>query len=78
MEMGKTIGQSIRSEDLGILQFGVFFCQPFGENTFSKNVSKRKNEKLEHYQVLGTTKVQLGLEGYEYYIRDSVLLKVAQ
>jgi len=42
MEMGKIIGKSIRSEHLGISPFGEFFCQPFGENTFSKNASKRK------------------------------------
>jgi len=46
MEMGKIIGKSIRSEDLGILQFWEFFCQPFGENTFSKNAPKTKNGKL--------------------------------
>ncbi len=37
MEMGKHIGKSIRSEHVGILQFGKLFCQPFGENTFSNN-----------------------------------------
>jgi len=31
MEMGKTIGQSIISEHLGVLQFGELFCQPFRE-----------------------------------------------
>ena len=51
MEMGKIIRKSIRSEHLGILQFWEFFCQPFGENTFSKNTSKTNNEKLKKYQV---------------------------
>jgi len=46
MEMGKIIGKSIRSEHFGILQFWEFFCQPFGENTFSKNGPKTKIEKL--------------------------------
>ena len=46
MEMGKIIGKSIRSEHFGILQFWEFFCQPFGENTFSKNAPKTNNEKL--------------------------------
>jgi len=46
MEMGKIIGKSIRSEHFGILQFWEFFCQPFGENTFSKNAPKTKNKKL--------------------------------
>jgi len=47
MEMGKTIGQTIRSEHLGILQFWEFFCQPFGENTFFENAPKTKNERLQ-------------------------------
>jgi len=46
MEMRKIIRKSIGSEHLGILQFWEFFCQPFGENTFSKNAPKMKNEKL--------------------------------
>jgi len=46
MEMGKIIGKSIGSEHFGILQFWEFFCQPFGENTFSKNAPKTKNGKL--------------------------------
>ena len=46
MEMGKIIRKSIRSEHFGILQFWEFFCQPFGENTFSKNAPKTKIEKL--------------------------------
>jgi len=46
MEMGKIIRKSIRSEKIGILQFGEFFCQAFGENTFSRNAPKTKNGKL--------------------------------
>jgi len=46
MEMGKIIGKPIRSEHFWILQFWEFFCQPFGENTFSKNAPKTTNEKL--------------------------------
>ena len=44
--MGKIIGKSIKSEHFGILQFWEFFCQPFGENPFSKNAPKTENEKL--------------------------------
>ncbi len=47
MEMGEAIGQSIRFEHFGILQFGDFFCQPFRENTFSKNAPKTKNGHLQ-------------------------------
>jgi len=43
MEMGKTIGQSIRSQDLGIFQFWELFCQPFGKNTFTKSATKTTN-----------------------------------
>jgi len=50
MEMGKIIGKSIGSEHFGILQFGEFFCQPFGENTFPKNGPKTKIEKLKNYK----------------------------
>jgi len=46
MEMCKIIGKSIGSEHFGILQFWEFFCQPFGENTFSKNGPKTNIEKL--------------------------------
>jgi len=46
MEMVKIMGKSIRSEHFGILQVWEFFCQPFGENTFSKNGPKTKIEKL--------------------------------
>jgi len=46
VEMGKIIGKSIRSEHFGILQFWEFFCQPFGETTFSKNGPKTQIEKL--------------------------------
>ena len=46
MEMGEIIGKSISSEHFGILQFWEFFCQPFGENTFSKNVPKRVGGSL--------------------------------
>jgi len=51
MEMGQIMRKSIRSEHFGILQFWEFFCQPFVENTFSKNAPKTKNEKLKKYQV---------------------------
>jgi len=46
MEMGKTIGHTIRSEHSGILRFWEFFCQPFGKNTFSKNGPETNIEKL--------------------------------
>ena len=49
MEMGKIIRKSIRSEHFGILQFWEFFCQPFGENTFSKKrTPKRKMKSLKN------------------------------
>jgi len=51
MEMGKIIGKSIGSEHFGILQFREFFCQPFGENTFSKDGPKTKIEKLKNFKV---------------------------
>jgi len=51
MEMCKIIGKSIGSEHFGILQFGEFFCQPFGENTFSKNGPKTKIGKLKNFKV---------------------------
>jgi len=50
MEMGKIIRKSVRSEHFGILQFWEFFCQPFGENTLSKNAPKPKNGKLKKLQ----------------------------
>jgi len=48
MEIGKSIGQTIRSEHFGFLQFWEFFRQPFGENTFSKKKKhpKRTTKKL--------------------------------
>jgi len=46
MGISKIIWKSIRSEHFGKLQFWEFFCQPFGENTFSKNAPKTKHEKL--------------------------------
>jgi len=52
MEMGKIIRKSIGSEHFGILQFWEFFCQPFGENTFSKNDPKRKMKSLKNYKFL--------------------------
>ena len=51
MEMGKTIGQSIRSEHFGILQFGEFFCQPFGEIHFRKTDPKRKSKSSKNVKV---------------------------
>jgi len=43
MEMDKTVVQSIRPEHLRIFHhFGKFFCQPFGEDTFSRNAPKTK------------------------------------
>jgi len=50
MEMGKIIKKSIGSEHFGILQFWEFFCQPFGENTFSKNEPKTNIEKLKNFK----------------------------
>ena len=50
METGKIIRKSIRSEHFGILQFWEFFCQPFGENTLSKNGPKTNIEKLKKPQ----------------------------
>jgi len=52
MEMCTIIGQSIGSEHFWILQFWEFFCQPFGENTFSKNGPKTKIEKLKNLKVV--------------------------
>ena len=52
MEMGKTIGESIISKHFGILQLWEFFCQPFGENTFSKNATKTNNGNLKHIKFL--------------------------
>jgi len=42
VDLGKTIGQSIRSKHFGFLNFGGYIGQLFGENTFSKNAPKRK------------------------------------
>jgi len=46
MKTGKIIRKSIRSEHLGISQFWEFFCQPFGENAFSKNGPQTNIEHL--------------------------------
>jgi len=46
MEMGKTIGQSIRSEHFGIFQFWELFCQLFGKNTFPKSAATTNTGKL--------------------------------
>ena len=50
MESVKTIGQSRRYEQFGILQFWEFLCQPFGQNTFSKHAPNTKNEKLRDHE----------------------------
>jgi len=60
MEMGKTIRQSIRSEHLGILQFGELVCQPFGENTCSKSATNTKDEQFKKLLSFSETKSQLG------------------
>ena len=41
--MGKTIASPIRSKHLGFCTIRGVFCQPFGENTFSKNAPKTNN-----------------------------------
>jgi len=60
MEMGKTIGKSIRPPHLWILQFWEFFCQPFGKNTFAEKCTQNETEQLQTYKVFKAIKLQLG------------------
>ena len=41
LEMGKTVGQPIRSDHFGILHFWEFFGQPLGENTCPRNAPSK-------------------------------------
>jgi len=66
MEMGRIMGKSIGSEHLGILQFWEFFCQPFGENTFSKNAPKTENEKLENIKFLSNQFTARNVYEFDY------------
>jgi len=75
MEMCKIIWKSIRSEHFGILQLWEFFCQPFGENTFSKNGPKTKIEKLKKPSSFLSNQITARIRIQLYSGSDSTLFK---